>query len=59
MNYLHVAIYADRATLKVLDVNENEIGDSGILLITEDLKDNNTIIELALGACGLSFKGTL
>ena len=58
MNYLHVGIYTDRTTLKVLDVNENEIGDSGILLITEALKDNNAIIELALGACGLSFKGS-
>ena len=47
----------DKPTLKVLDVNENKIGDSGILLITEALKDNDAIIELALGGCGLSFKG--
>ena len=49
--------YTDRATLKVLDVNENKIGDSGILLITEALKNNNAMIELGLGGCGLSFKG--
>ena len=49
-------MYVDRATLKVLDVSENKVGDDGLLLIAEALKNNNTITKLGLDQCGLSFK---
>ena len=51
--------YTDRATLKILDVSNNQIGDSGMLVIAEALKDSSTITMLGLDQCGLSVKSKL
>ena len=52
----YIVIFTDSATLKVLDIGNNKIGDSGMLIIAEALKDSNTITELGLDQCGLSVK---
>ena len=46
-------------TLRELDVSNNDIGDNGILLITEWLLSNKTLTYLNVTKCNLSKKGTV
>ena len=43
----------------MLDVSWNDIGDDGIALVSGALKNNKLIIELGVGQCGFSVKGTI
>ena len=44
-------------TLRVLNVGWNDIGDDGILMISEELQHNKSLTELSVHRCGLSVKG--
>ena len=46
-------------TLRELDVSINDIGDSGISIITEWLLSSKTLIKLDVAGCRLSVKGTV
>ena len=46
------------ATLRVLSVSENDIGDEGMAIISEALQHNKSLTRLWLQQCGLSVKGT-
>ena len=50
-------IITDSATLKVLDVTHNDIGDDGMEVISEALQYNKSLTELWIASCGLSVKG--
>ena len=50
-------IIIDSATLRVLDVNANDIGDDGMAVLSEALENNRSLIKLNLQWCGLSVKG--
>ena len=52
-------IITGSATLKVLDVGQNDIGDKGMAIISEALQHNKSLTTLRVGACGLSVKGTV
>ena len=45
------------ATLKVLDVSHNNIGDEGMEVISEVLQDNTSLTKLRVVKCGFSVKG--
>ena len=47
------------ATLRVLDVKRNDIGDEGMAMISEALQHNKSLTTLGVGRCGLSVKGTV
>jgi len=45
-------------TLKVLDMDSDDIGDVGISQIMDGLKVNTSLTQLSVENCGLSAKGT-
>ena len=45
--------------LQHINIAGNKIGDDGVRHITEGLKVNDTLTELMLQFCGMSFKGNL
>ena len=47
------------ATLRVLDVSYNDIGDEGMAIISEALQHNKSLTELAVVQCGLSVTGNV
>ena len=47
------------ATLRVLDVSENDIGDEGMVIISEALQHNKSLTVLKVSRCGLSVKGSI
>ena len=47
------------ATLRVLDVGSNDIGDEGMAIISEALQHNKSLTRLGVERCGLSVKGTV
>ena len=47
------------ATLRVLDVSWNGIGDEGMAIISEALQHNKSLTTLRVADCGLSVKGTV
>ena len=47
------------ATLRVLNVSYNDIGDEGMAIISEALQHNKSLTELGVVQCGLSVKGTV
>jgi len=47
------------ATLRVLDVSWNNIGDNGMAVISETLQHNKSLSELTVHKCGLTVKGTV
>lgn len=51
--------YVGSEFLKVLGVDWNPIGDDGILLLIEGLKDNNVLIELNVQNCSITAKGKI
>ena len=46
-------------TLKVIQMENNNIGDDGMCLICEGLQHNHTLTSLAVKNCGFSVKGTV
>ena len=47
------------ATLRMLDVSDNDIGDEGMAIISEALQHNKSLTRLWVQTCGLSVKGTI
>ena len=47
------------ATLRVLNVSCNDIGNEGMALISEALQHNKSLTALWVERCGLSVKGTV
>ena len=47
------------ATLRVLDVSENDICDEGMAIISEALQHNKSLTVLKVSRCGLSVKGSI
>ncbi|XP_065920220.1 leucine-rich repeat-containing protein 74B-like [Dysidea avara] len=47
------------ASLRVLDVSFNPIGDDGMSLISSELQYNNILTELRVERCSLSVKGAI
>ena len=43
--------------LQHLDIGHNEIGDDGVIHVTEGLQQNDTLTELMLSNCTISVKG--
>ena len=52
-------IVTGSATLRVLDVRGNGIGDDGMEVISEALQKNKSLTELNVYRCGLSVKGNV
>ena len=46
-------------TLQELHINDNNIGDDGIAVISEALQHNKSFTKLWVRQCGLSAKGTV
>ena len=46
-------------TLQYLDMNDNDIGDEGIAIISEALQDNKSLTKLKVDECRISVKGTV
>ena len=46
-------------TLKVIKIDGNHIGDDGIFLVCEGLKENHTLTSLTARQCGFSVKGNV
>ena len=53
-----IIIIIDSATLRVLDINANDIGDDGMAVLSEALEKNRSLIKLNLQWYGLSAKGS-
>ena len=51
--------YTGSASLRVLSVGGNPIGDDGVSLIVDHLHGNTTLTKLSVYHCGLSDKGTI
>ena len=51
--------YTGSASLRVLDVGRNPIGDDGVSLIVDHLHGSATLASLSAYNCGLSAKGTI
>ena len=56
---MSTVIITGSATLRVLDVSFNDIGDDGMAVISEALQHNKSLTILRLAECGLSMKGTI
>ena len=56
---MSTVIITGSATLRVLDVSINDIGDDGMAVISEALQHNKSLTRLGVGGCGLSVKGTV
>ena len=52
-------IITGSATLRVLNVSRNDIGDEGMGIISEALQHNKSLTKLVVLNCGLSVKGTV
>ena len=56
---MSTVIITGSATLRVLDVSGNDIGDDGMAVISEALQHNKSLTELRVEECGSSVKGTI
>ena len=56
---MFTVIITGSATLRVLDVSYNDIGDIGMAIISETLQHNKSLTMLGATHCGLSVKGTV
>ena len=56
---MSTVIITGSATLRVLDVSSNDIGDDGMAVISEALQHNKSLTTLSVANCGLSVKGTV
>ena len=50
-------IITDSASLRVLDISHNPIGNDGMSLISSELLSNKILTKLTIAECGLSVKG--
>ena len=57
--FVMFTVITGSATLRVLDVGINDIGDEGMAMISEALQHNKSLTKLAVSHCGLSVKGTV
>ena len=55
---MSTVIITGSTTLRKLDVSCNDIGDSGISVITQWLLSNKTLTKLYVASCKLSVKGS-
>ena len=58
-NTISVYCITGSATLRVLNVTYNDIGDDGMAVISEALQHNKSLTLLRVEHCGLSVKGTV
>ena len=56
---MYIVIIIDSATLRVLDVSYNDIGDDGMAVISEALQNSKSLTKLYVARCGLSVKGNV
>ena len=56
---MSTVIITGSATLRVLDVSNNDIGDDGMAAISEALQHNKSLTTLGVAGCWLSVKGTV
>ena len=56
---MSTVIITGSATLRVLAVSSNDIGDDGMAVISEALQHNKSLTTLVVAQCGLSVKGTV
>ena len=56
---MSTVIITGSATLRVLNVGLNDIGDDWMAVISEALQHNKSFTTLRVGQCGLSVKGTV
>ena len=59
MFVMSAVIITGSATLRVLYVGCNAIGDDGMAVISEALQHNKSLTTLWVHSCGLSVKGTV
>ena len=56
---MYIVIIIDSATLRVLDVSSNDIGDDGMAVTSEALQNSKSLTKLVVYACGLSVQGNV
>ena len=56
---MSTVIITGSATLRVVNVSGNDIGDDGMAVISEALQHNKSLTTLRVAKCGLSVKGTV
>ena len=56
---MSTVIITGSATLRVLNVSHNDIGDDGMVVISETLQHNKSLTTLVVAECELSVKGTV
>ena len=56
---MSTVIITGSATLRELDVSNNDISDDGMALISEALQHSKSLTTLGVKRCGLSVKGTV
>ena len=59
MIVISTVIITGSTTLRELNVGWNDIGDSGIIVITQWLQSSKTLMKLDVSRCNLSVKGTV
>ena len=59
MFVFYAVIIIGSATLRILDVSFNDIGDDGMAVISEALQNNKSLTKLTVFKCGLSVKGNV
>ena len=59
MFVISTVIITGSATLRVLNVSTNDIGDDGMAVVSEALQHNKSLTTLEVQQCGLSVKGTI
>ena len=56
---MYIFIIIDSATLRVLNVGRNDIGDDEMAIISQALQNNKSLTKLYVSECGLSVKGNV
>ena len=56
---MSTVIITGSATLRVLNVSDNDIGDEVMAVISEILQQNKSLTTLEVTECALSVKGTV
>ena len=54
---MSAVIITGSATLRVLGISSNDIGDDGMAIVSETLQHNKSLTVLKIRECGLSAKG--
>ena len=56
---MSTVIITGSATLRMLDVSNNDIGDDGMAIVSKILQHNKSLTTLKIRECGLTAKGTV